>query len=134
MLCPRHTQQPLKWAVLVLNSEIYILREGWVIIAFQNALWRLLNAPSLKEGVAETIMRGRETDTNAAIEGALLGAAYGRNALPNQRLRKYCLAAQRLGNLAYDSLVVSVFGLSMLLNSRGVWLTDSVAPRNPIPL
>jgi len=57
---------------------------GWVIIAFQNALWQLLNAPSLEEGVVDTVMRGGDTDTNAAIAGALLGAAYGRNALPRQ--------------------------------------------------
>jgi len=31
-----------------------------------------------------TIMRGGDTDTNAAICGALLGAVYGRNAVPGQ--------------------------------------------------
>ena len=56
--------------------------KGWVLIAFQNALWQLLHAPNLEEGVVDTVMRGGDTDTNAAICGALLGAVYGRNAVP----------------------------------------------------
>jgi len=31
-----------------------------------------------------TVRRGGDTDTNAAIAGALLGAVYGRSALPPQ--------------------------------------------------
>lgn len=55
---------------------------GWVLIAFQNALWQLLHAPTLEEGVIDTVMRGGDTDTTAAICGALLGAVYGRDAVP----------------------------------------------------
>src|ERR1035438_5149320 len=62
----------------------YVHQQGWVIIAFQNALWQLLNAPSLEEGVVDTVMRGGDTDTNPAIAGPLLGAAYGRHAVPSQ--------------------------------------------------
>jgi ADP-ribosylglycohydrolase len=57
-------------------------QQGWVLVAFGNALWQLLHAPSLEEGVVDTVMRGGDTDTNAAICGALLGAVYGRRALP----------------------------------------------------
>jgi ADP-ribosylglycohydrolase len=63
-------------------------QQGWVLIAFQNALWQLLHAPTLKEGVVDTVMRGGDTDTNAAIAGALLGAAYGRDAIPKQWVEK----------------------------------------------
>src|ERR1019366_8475267 len=66
----------------------YVHQQGWVIIAFQNALWQLLNASSLEEGVVDTVMRGGDTDTNAAIPGAPLGAAYGRNSLPKQWIEK----------------------------------------------
>ena len=62
----------------------YIHRQGWVLIAFRNALWQLLHAPNLEEAVADTIMRGGDTDTNAGICGALLGAVWGRNAIPAQ--------------------------------------------------
>lgn len=65
----------------------YIYQQGWVLIAFRNALWQLLHAPNLEEGVVDTVMRGGDTDTNAAIVGALLGAVYGRNAIPNQWLQ-----------------------------------------------
>lgn len=57
-------------------------QQGWVLIAFQNALWQLINAKSLEESIVETISCGGDTDTNAAICGALLGAVYGRGAIP----------------------------------------------------
>jgi ADP-ribosylglycohydrolase len=62
----------------------FVAQQGWVLIAFQNALWQLLHAPSLEEGVVGTVMRGGDTDTNAAICGALLGAVHGRSAVPAQ--------------------------------------------------
>jgi ADP-ribosylglycohydrolase len=58
--------------------------QGWVLIALRNALWQLLHAPSLEEGVVDTVMRGGDTDTNAAICGALLGAMYGLEAVATQ--------------------------------------------------
>ncbi len=64
----------------------YVHQQGWVLIAFQNALYQLLHATSLEEGVVDTIMRGGDTDTNAAICGALLGAVCGREAIPAQWL------------------------------------------------
>jgi ADP-ribosyl-[dinitrogen reductase] hydrolase len=62
----------------------YFTDKGWVLIAFQNALWQLLHAPSFEEGVVDTVMRGGDTDTNAAICGALLGAVYGLEAIPRR--------------------------------------------------
>lgn len=61
----------------------YVYQQGWVLIAFGNALWQLLHAENLEEGVVDTVMRGGDTDTNAAICGALLGAVYGRDAVPD---------------------------------------------------
>lgn len=62
----------------------YTQQIGWVLIAWQNALWQLLHAPSLEEGIVATIMQGGDTDTNAAIAGALLGAVYGMPAVPER--------------------------------------------------
>jgi ADP-ribosylglycohydrolase len=62
----------------------YVHQQGWVLTAFRNALWQLLHAPNLEEAVVDTVMRGGDTDTNAAICGALLGAVWGRNAIPAQ--------------------------------------------------
>ena len=64
--------------------EDYVHQQGWVLTAFRNALWQLLHAPNLEEAVIDTVMRGGDTDTNAAICGALLGAVRGRNAIPTQ--------------------------------------------------
>ena len=80
-------KQSLMEAITGANTappDDYIEKMGWVLIAFRNALWQLLHAPNLEEGVVDTIMRGGDTDTNAAICGALLGAVYGREAIPEQ--------------------------------------------------
>ena len=66
----------------------YVHKQGWVLTAFRNALWQLLHAPNLEDGVVDTVMRGGDTDTNAAITGALLGAVYGRDAVPAQWVEK----------------------------------------------
>lgn len=57
---------------------------GHVPIALQNAFYQALHAPSLEEGVVATVMGGGDTDTNAAIAGALLGALHGARAIPDQ--------------------------------------------------
>lgn len=62
----------------------YSKKMGWVLIAFQNALYQLKNAKTLAAGVSNTVERGGDTDTNAAICGALMGAVYGRDAIPAQ--------------------------------------------------
>jgi ADP-ribosyl-[dinitrogen reductase] hydrolase len=62
----------------------YVQQMGWVRTAFWNALYQLMHAPNLEEGVVDTVMRGGDTDTNAAIAGALLGAVYGLDGIPTQ--------------------------------------------------
>ena len=58
--------------------------QGWVLIALQNAFHELRHARTVEDGLARTILRGGDTDTNAAIAGALLGAVHGREGLPAQ--------------------------------------------------
>ena len=60
----------------------YQSKMGWVLIALQNAFYQLLHAPNLEEGIVATVMSGGDTDTTAAIAGALLGAVHGRQHLP----------------------------------------------------
>jgi ADP-ribosylglycohydrolase/fructose-1,6-bisphosphatase/inositol monophosphatase family enzyme len=67
--------------------EDYMHHQGWVLIAFHNALYQLLHAENLENGIVDTVMRGGDTDTNAAICGALLGAVHGRDAIPQQWLQ-----------------------------------------------
>lgn len=57
-------------------------QQGWVMIALGNAIYQLANATSYEQGITDTIKRGGDTDTNAAIAGALLGAKFGINGIP----------------------------------------------------
>ncbi|WP_374442692.1 inositol monophosphatase family protein [Pseudomonas panipatensis] len=50
---------------------------GWVLIALQNAFYQLLQEKSLEEAIIDTVLRGGDTDTNASIVGALIGATEG---------------------------------------------------------
>lgn len=60
---------------------------GWVRIALQNALYYLRNAISPEDAVIATVMSGGDTDTNAAICGALTGACWGIEAFPEQWIK-----------------------------------------------
>jgi len=62
----------------------YQSQMGWVLIALQNAFCWLMRGTPLAEAVSATVGKGGDTDTNAAICGALLGAAQGRDAVPLQ--------------------------------------------------
>ena len=57
---------------------------GWVPTAFQNAFYQLMSGADLADVVIATVAEGGDTDTNAAVCGALLGAAHGREAVPLQ--------------------------------------------------
>lgn len=60
----------------------FVTQQGWVLIALQNAFHRLLHAKTPEDGIVATVMAGGDTDTTAAIAGALLGAVHGREAIP----------------------------------------------------
>ncbi len=64
--------------------EDFYQQMGWVLKALQNAFYRLLHAPDLATGVIQTVSLGGDTDTNACIAGALLGAVHGLEAIPQQ--------------------------------------------------
>jgi ADP-ribosylglycohydrolase/fructose-1,6-bisphosphatase/inositol monophosphatase family enzyme len=57
---------------------------GWISIAFGNAFHWLARERPLAEAVVWTVRQGGDTDTNAAIAGALLGAFQGLSAVPRQ--------------------------------------------------
>ena len=48
----------------------FMSQMGWVLIAFQNALYQLLHAPNLEDGVIDSVMRGagRMRDNGRGIE------------------------------------------------------------------
>ena len=62
----------------------YISNQGYVLVAFGNALHHMLHANSFYDAMISTIEYGGDTDTNAAICGALVGAVHGYNFIPDQ--------------------------------------------------
>jgi ADP-ribosylglycohydrolase/fructose-1,6-bisphosphatase/inositol monophosphatase family enzyme len=59
----------------------YATHQGLVTVALQNAFFQLRHAEP-EAALVDTVRRGGDTDTNAAIAGALLGAVHGVNGLP----------------------------------------------------
>jgi ADP-ribosyl-[dinitrogen reductase] hydrolase len=60
----------------------YQRQMGWVLTALQNAFHHLWTGETLEDALVATVAAGGDTDTNAAICGALLGAVQGRAAVP----------------------------------------------------
>jgi len=79
------------------RPDNYSRQMGWLLIALQNAFWQLLHAGSMEQGIVSTVMSGGDTDTNAAIAGALLGAVYGRSGVPLQWLDRVLTCRPILG-------------------------------------
>ena len=62
----------------------YISQQGWVLVALHNALYQLSHAKNTEKAIIDTISKGGDTDTNAAICGALLGAVNGISSIPKR--------------------------------------------------
>ena len=56
--------------------------QGWVRIALQHAFFHLKNSTDFEKAMIATVTRGGDTDTNAAIAGALLGGTLGVASIP----------------------------------------------------
>ena len=80
-----HSSGPARAAIMLGATSTapadFFTRAGWVLVALQNAFYALFHE-SFEEGLVRTVGQGGDTDTNAAIAGALLGAAHGRDAVP----------------------------------------------------
>ena len=59
----------------------------------------LVNAKDFEDGVVAVISRGGDTDTNACVAGALLGAKFGKSRIPERWVSKL-KAAPELTSLA----------------------------------
>jgi len=57
---------------------------GFVRTSFRLAFYQLLHAESFEDGLLDTVNRGGDSDTNGAIAGALLGAYFGLNDIPER--------------------------------------------------
>jgi ADP-ribosyl-[dinitrogen reductase] hydrolase len=105
--------------------------QGCVKVALQNAFHELLHAPSLEEGVVATVRRGGDTDTNAAIAGALLGAVHGRAAVPAQ-WRSMVLSCRPLSPRAHRPRPRAYWPVDVMEIAEGLLLAGTPEP-SPAP-
>ncbi|EFO24992.2 ADP-ribosylation/Crystallin J1 [Loa loa] len=57
---------------------------GYIGVALQSAFYELLYGKSFTKSLIDTISRGGDTDTNAVIVGALVGARFGIDNIPEK--------------------------------------------------
>ncbi len=76
---------------------------GYVLNAVRIAFWALMSTDSFEDAVVAAVMIGDDTDTNAAVAGAVAGAHYGYSAIP-ERWRAVLHQHDRLVTLA-DQLI-----------------------------
>lgn len=74
---------------------------GYVVHCVEIAFWFATHDRSLEEALIYLAQAGGDTDTNAAVAGALLGARYGETALPPRWIDQL-VGAQGIGKLAED--------------------------------
>ena len=70
---------------------------GWVRHTLESAVWGLLTTDSFEEAVVQVVNLGNDADTAGAVAGALAGAAYGLEAIP-QRWRQVLRGEWPLGS------------------------------------
>ena len=57
---------------------------GYTLRTLGAALWAYWHATSYKEGILKIVLSGGDADTNAAVAGAILGAKFGINPIPEE--------------------------------------------------
>jgi ADP-ribosylglycohydrolase len=71
---------------------------GYVLVTLELAFSALTHAKDLEEGLVSVVGRGGDADTNGCVAGALLGARFGKGAVP-ERWEKKLKAAPELLSL-----------------------------------
>jgi ADP-ribosyl-[dinitrogen reductase] hydrolase len=59
---------------------------GYVLSSITSAFWALLNSPSLEETLIAAVNLGQDANTTGAVAGALAGAHWGVDAIPDRWL------------------------------------------------
>jgi ADP-ribosylglycohydrolase len=86
--CPYINSATLARFDRILQADISLLPEsaidsgGFVIDTLEAAFWCFLTTDSYSAAVLKAVNLGRDTDTTAAVTGALSGLAYGLDAIP----------------------------------------------------
>lgn len=83
---------------------------GYVLNTWNIALWSLLTTHNYKECVLKAVNVGGDTDSNAAVAGALAGIIYGKGSIPEEWINK--LQNKRLIDLICAKFNKSLFGVT----------------------
>lgn len=74
---------------------------GWVLVALQSAFYQLLHAADFRSALVDIVSAGGDTDTNAAIAGALLALVHGGQSIP----RNWLVAVRAVNDRCYARLL-----------------------------
>ena len=70
------------------KTEDQISSSGYVLDTYEAALWCLANTDNYADCVLKAVNLGDDTDTTAAVAGALAGIVYGFDAIPDSWVKK----------------------------------------------
>ena len=79
---------------------------GHTLLAMQAGLWAVATPLDFEAALVQIVSAGGDTDTNAAVAGAVLGARYGATAIP-QRWLDCIPERERIETLADDLLALT---------------------------
>lgn len=79
---------------------------GFVLDTLTAAIWSVIRTDSFEEAVVTAVGLGGDTDTTGAVAGALAGAHYGLDAIP-ERWRSHVQYRDELAELARALLELS---------------------------
>ena len=74
---------------------------GYTLRTLGAVLWAYWHATSYKEGILKIVLSGGDADTNVAVAGAILGAKFGINPIPEE-WKSGLLYASMLHNKVQD--------------------------------
>ena len=77
---------------------------GYVVHCIEIAFWFVTHDRTLEDALLSLVQAGGDTDTNAAVAGALLGARYGESALP-PRWMNQITGAEGIAQLAHRLVI-----------------------------
>jgi len=68
------------------SEAIHLDNSGYVVTTLQAGLYHGLTAPTAEDAIVDAVMMGGDTDTIAAVAGAVAGARFGIEAFPDRWL------------------------------------------------